>query len=275
VGCAVSLKDSFMKSWLIAAFAAGALSLGLDDQAAAQGCGPSNPNCIVPTRPVGDSTNAAASTAFVTGAIATIPAAIGTLVSVNVYSGSQTITIPAGATRASVRMWGATGGSGGIGSQASGCASGATGGAGYLEKYLTGLTAGNTLVFTQGAAGTAGTSGGGNGGNGGASTLASGTQTISTLTANGSNGSTGNNTNGTTTNGTIGGTASGGDINISGSNGLPPTVVGFGASASTVALIVGVTGSARSFGAQGAIAASSASAGNAGAPGGIIVEWYT
>jgi hypothetical protein len=56
-----------MKSWLIAAFAAGALSLGLDDQAAAQGCGPSNPNCIVPTRPVGDSTNAAASTAFVTG----------------------------------------------------------------------------------------------------------------------------------------------------------------------------------------------------------------
>lgn len=35
----------------------------------AQGCGPQNPNCIVPTRPPGDSTNAAASTAFVQGAV--------------------------------------------------------------------------------------------------------------------------------------------------------------------------------------------------------------
>jgi hypothetical protein len=33
--------------------------------AAAQGCGPYNPSCIVPTRPTGDNTNAAASTAFV------------------------------------------------------------------------------------------------------------------------------------------------------------------------------------------------------------------
>ena len=31
----------------------------------AQGCGSNNPNCIVPTRPVGDSTNAAANTAWV------------------------------------------------------------------------------------------------------------------------------------------------------------------------------------------------------------------
>lgn len=33
--------------------------------ATAQGCGPANPNCIVPTAPPGDSTNKAASTAFV------------------------------------------------------------------------------------------------------------------------------------------------------------------------------------------------------------------
>jgi len=33
--------------------------------ALAQGCGPTNPNCVVPLRPLGDNTNAAASTAFV------------------------------------------------------------------------------------------------------------------------------------------------------------------------------------------------------------------
>lgn len=38
--------------------------------AAAAGCGTENPNCIVPNRPVGDSTNAAANTRFVTGAVA-------------------------------------------------------------------------------------------------------------------------------------------------------------------------------------------------------------
>ena len=39
--------------------------LALCVSAAAQGCGEQNPNCIVPTRPLGDSTNAAASTEFV------------------------------------------------------------------------------------------------------------------------------------------------------------------------------------------------------------------
>lgn len=46
-----------------------ALALLLSSPALAQGCGPTNPNCIVPTRPLGDSTNAAASTAFVQSAI--------------------------------------------------------------------------------------------------------------------------------------------------------------------------------------------------------------
>jgi hypothetical protein len=39
--------------------------------ALAQGCGPQNPNCIVPTAPPGTSNNQAASTAFVRGAIST------------------------------------------------------------------------------------------------------------------------------------------------------------------------------------------------------------
>jgi hypothetical protein len=37
--------------------------------AAAQGCGPSNPNCVVPTAPAGSNNNQAASTAFVTGGV--------------------------------------------------------------------------------------------------------------------------------------------------------------------------------------------------------------
>jgi hypothetical protein len=38
--------------------------------ASAQGCGPTNPNCVVPTAPNGDNTNKAASTAFVQNAFA-------------------------------------------------------------------------------------------------------------------------------------------------------------------------------------------------------------
>src|SRR6202049_1531771 len=50
--------------------------------------------------------------------------------------GSATITIPTGATRAYVQMWGATGGSGG----ATGGATGGGGGCGFFEKYPTSLT---------------------------------------------------------------------------------------------------------------------------------------
>lgn len=45
--------------------------------AQAQGCGPSNPNCIVPTAPLGTSDNRAASTAFVSSALAHLALANG------------------------------------------------------------------------------------------------------------------------------------------------------------------------------------------------------
>lgn len=45
--------------------------LALDAPAIAQGCGPINPNCIVPTRPPGTNDNTAASTAFVHTAVGT------------------------------------------------------------------------------------------------------------------------------------------------------------------------------------------------------------
>lgn len=112
----------------------------------------------------------------------------GSLVGFNVYTSSQTITNP-GATKAIVMMVGGTAGSNSSGVGAAG--------AGALLKYLTGLSGGLTLVLTCGAAGSSS-------GSGGASTLVSGTQSISTLTANGG------------VYNSAGGTASGGDINVKG-----------------------------------------------------------
>lgn len=127
--------------------------------------------------------------------------------SIVIYTGTQTITIPTGVTRAYVEMVAPGGGSRGVSSADNGYGSVAVTGS-ALTKYLTGLTGGNTLSYTEGAAGAAGTSSS-NGGNGGNSTLASGTQTISTLTVYGGLGST---------NGTIGNTSTptGGDINLPG-----------------------------------------------------------
>jgi hypothetical protein len=182
----------------------------------------------------------------------------GTLVSVNTYTSSQTITIPSGATKAFARMYGSSGGGqGGTAVCAMSAAANGQGGGpgGYLEKYLTGLTSGNTIVYTQGAVGAAGAgphSGGG--GNAGNSTLASGTQTISTLTCNGGKG-------GGTNNGQPG-TATGGDTNITGSASLasPPTVGVVGVCMQSVGGFGGNT---------------SGSNGAAGNPGGLIIDWYS
>jgi len=153
----------------------------------------------------------------------------GGVISVNFYTSTQTITIPAGATSALVTMVGGTGGNFGAG-------------AGGLKKYLSGLTAGNTLVATIGAAGSAG------GGNGGNTTLASGTQTISTLTATGGQGSGGS-----------GGSASGGDINASGSNALSYT----NPYDSHAINLPGISGLGLSMGGL-----------SVGQAGSIMIEWY-
>lgn len=178
---------------------------------------------------------------------------------VNFYSGSQTITIPAGFTKALVKMWGATGGSGGVNSGDSA----GTGAGGYLEKFLTGLTPGNTLVYTQGAAGTAGASTPTAGGNAGTTTLASGSQTISTLTCNGSIGTVIGTTSATA--GSTGGAASGGDINISGQSGQATS----GAGASGAGGCTFYSRGADGVGAAGNLA------GNAGNPGGLQITWMT
>jgi hypothetical protein len=177
------------------------------------------------------------------------------------YNASQTIIIPQLATAALVQMWGATGGSCGVNNGNGG----ATGAGGYLEKYLSGLAPGNTIVFTQGAAGAAGSSAPGNGGNGGTTTLLSGTQTIPQLTCNGSLGSIAPAT-GASGAGTPGGTATGGDINFTGQAGTS----GFTPGGTVFTYPGGVT--FFSVGANG-VGAVPATPGNPGNPGGLKMTW--
>jgi hypothetical protein len=134
----------------------------------------------------------------------------GGLQSLIYYNASATITIPPLATRAWIRMWGGAGGSAYYYSSG-------TGAPGYLEKWLTGIVPGNTLIFTRGNGGAPGDNSGSHysGDNGTASILASGTQTIGTLTANGTLG-----VNYGDQNPSPGGTATGGDINLKGQGGF-------------------------------------------------------
>jgi hypothetical protein len=174
----------------------------------------------------------------------------GALIAINTYTASTTITIPAHATRAWIRLWGGAGGSG-DGETSSGLYSGGTGAPGYLEKFATGLVPGRTLIYTRG-------NGGAPGAAGTAGILASGTQTIGTLTANGSLGSTNASTIAASP-GTDGGTATGGDINIKGQHGS-----------------IGTSGAGAPPGGANALARGTDGAinGVAGLNGGLVIAWY-
>jgi hypothetical protein len=195
-------------------------------------------------------------------------AASGGLVAFNVYGSSQTIAIPAGATKAIVEMWGSSGGSG---AAINSGYSGATGSGGFLRKFLTGLTPGNTLVFALGAAGAGGVMSGTTPGFGtaaGSTTLTSGTQVIPTLTCPGTLGSVG--ADGVQGAPTAGGVPTGGDLNVPGQSGMfwqndavPP---------------LGPTGghSMYAYGADTHFDGSgTGSSGNPGHIGGLQVAWYS
>lgn len=125
----------------------------------------------------------------------------------------QTFTIPAGVTKVKVTVTGGGGGGGLYG----GCSSACGGGAGGTAiKFLSGLTAGNTITVTVGAAGTSPTVDSVAGGTGGTSSIASGTQTITTVSATGGIGGFSSNAGGVSAGNGNGGTASSGDINIKG-----------------------------------------------------------
>jgi hypothetical protein len=109
---------------------------------------------------------------------------------------SATWTIPAGVTKVRVTVVGG-GGNGGAGTAGRG--GGGGGGGGTAIKVLTGLTPGNNLLYTVGGA-TA------------TSQVASGTQTITTISATGGG-------SGSTETGAAGGIGSNGDLNIGGQGG--------------------------------------------------------
>lgn len=119
-----------------------------------------------------------------------------------VFTGNGTFTIPTGITAVKVTVVGGGGG-------ASAVYGGGGAGGGSAIKFLTGLTPGNTLAVTVGSGGS-GTSTS-SGGTGGTSQVASGTQTITTISATGgAGGNTGLNV------GATGGLGSNGDANIRG-----------------------------------------------------------
>ena len=222
-----------------------------------------------------------------------------------VFTSNGTFTIPTGITALKITaVGGGGGGNSSWGLNTDPPANGTGGGSGATAiSYLTGLTPGNTLAVTVGAGGTSPNSYGGLGaaGTGGSSTVASGTQSISTITAGGGGGGgiLVNNQGGL---GGAGGTASGGTVNIPGSRGgfairyistgdgqewfnQPPNV-GFGApslfsgtvcSQTTSSIsIVGTTGALYGGGGSGAKSAFGSgtnTAGGVGAAGIVIFEW--
>ena len=190
------------------------------------------------------------------GALPTFQAAGGGggLGGMQTFTSSGTFTIPSGKTVVKVTVVGG-GGSGGGGSEGAG---GGGGAGGTAIKYLTGLTPGNTLTVTRGAAG-------------GTSSVSSGTQSISTISATGGG-------NGqfaqfySAVQGGAGGSGSGGDANFTGNGGTNGFYVGPGCTQDLQTF--GGTGGASIFGGAGLGArtdiynASGATAGTNGGGGG-------
>lgn len=173
-----------------------------------------------------------------------------------IFTSSGTFTIPSGVSRVKVTVVGGGGGSGSATNSASaGGGSGAT-----CIKYLTGLTPGNTLTVTVGA-------GGGAGSTGGTSSVASGTQTITTLSAGGGSGTA---AAASYTSGGNGGSASGGDINTAGAPGVWSnfTYITLG--------VGGISTLGKSYGSGGNGVYNNncaTSSGNPGSQGIVIFEW--
>lgn len=202
----------------------------------------------------------------------------GTTPSKQIFVANGTFTIPAGVIATKVTVIGG----GGAGGGASASNTGAGGGSGGIAiKWLSALTPGNTLAVTIGAGGTGVSNASGN--NGSASSIASGTQTISTVTANGGIGG-----QASTSPGPGGGAliSTGGDINGAGAPAQFVTVAsGFGGAGGATMFggaggFVGSTsagaGAVANTGSGGGGAGVGATnAGGAGAAGIVIFEWVT
>jgi len=187
-------------------------------------------NTAVTAGVYGGSSNSALITIDAQGRItaASNVSAGGGLGGTEVFTANGTFTIPAGKTvvKVTVQGGGGTGGRGGSGTNIR--AGGGSGG--MAVKYLTGLTPGNTLAVTVGAGGTAIAAGAATAGNSGAtSSVASGTQSITTVSATGGAGAILSGTDiYTYSRPGAPGTGTNGDYNITGQYGAFPTTLTFG-----------------------------------------------
>ena len=203
-----------------------------------------------------------------TGAV-TVNASAGGINS-QVFTSSGTFTIPSGVTKIKMTIVGG----GGNGRGSSDWANGGGGGGGAAIKYLTGLTPGNTLTVTVGAAA-------------GTSSVASGTQSITTVSATGGSTPTAATTAG------VGGVGSNGDLNLKGAGGgsgmvsidISPcgsvyamsgnggsSILGGGAANRSDAG-AGSAGGNYGGGGSGSNGLGGSAAGGAGAAGVVLIEW--
>jgi hypothetical protein len=192
------------------------------------------------------------------------------------FTASGTHTIAAGVTAEKVTLCGA----GGAGGGATAANNGGGGGAGAAAvKYLTGLTPGNTITVTVGAKGTGVSAAAGNSGT--ASSIASGTQTITTVTAPGG---IGGNANGAqSAGGAGGGISTNGDLNFGGNPGAGDwsTISGAagggsiwgGAGTDSAGGNPGVASTANSCSGGGGAGAGANRTGGNGADGLVVFEW--
>jgi len=211
------------------------------------------------------------------GSTWTSAAAVVGLGGQQVFTGNGTFTIPTGVTKVKITVVGGGGGGGGSPTAAPGSGrSGAGGGAAIT--FLSSLTPGNTIAVTVGAGGSAGATNG-TGGTGGTSQVASGTQTITTVSATGGVGGPISSSIGANP---VGGIGSSGNLNIRGGAGTGvgggSSILGGGSSFGVTTGSAGVAGGAYGGGGSGGATDSSGCTftpyvGGAGAAGVVMFEW--
>jgi len=195
------------------------------------------------------------------GSISIASTAAGVSGGQQVFTASGTFTIPAGITQAKVTV---VGGGGDGGALSSAGAAGGGGGGGAAIVWLTGLTPANTITVTVGS-------------NAGTSSIASGTQTITTVSATGgtsvSSGAGGGGSGGLGSNGTINIKGGGGGAGVSTAGGVGGSSIIGGGGAAVITSNNGLAGGNYGGGGSGAVSSSASRTGGTGAGGIVIFEY--
>lgn len=221
---------------------------------------------------------------------------------VQTFAASGTYTPTTGMKYCTIELVGAGGGGGGAASNGAlnSSAAGGGGAGGYASRTFSSTQVGASATVTIGAAGAAGAAGNNTGGTGGNTSIAlTGTGTI-TMTGNGGAGGVGGPTSatGAASNGGAGGTATNGNVNVTGNPGDKSFALGatvgttdggfggnggsgiFGAGAPTTngfnATVAGSVGTGKGSGGSGAVVMrlGTQQAGGAGTAGFLIVTEY-